>query len=121
MNAIFVALGGALGAVARFWVGLLFARKAGLWWPWGTLFVNVSGCALIGAFLGRSGGPFSQGSLRYFFPIGFVGAYTTFSTFAFETVALWRSGRPLAALAYVVLSNVVGCATVILAVAGVRD
>ncbi len=107
---LLVALGGALGAVARFVVGAGFARRVGVDWPWGTLFINLSGCFLIAVFSARLQSP----SLRYLLPIGFVGAYTTFSTFEFETVRLLQLGRPGGALAYVALSNLLGFGAVLL-------
>ena len=107
---LLVALGGALGAVARFLVATGFARKVGVDWPWGTLFINVSGCFLIAVLAAR----LSSESLRYLLPIGFVGAYTTFSTFEYETMRLVQQGRPAGALAYVLGSNLLGFAAVLL-------
>ena len=99
-----VALGGALGAVARFLVGTGFARRLGAGWPWGTLFINLTGCFLIAVFAARLTNP----AWRYLLPVGFVGAYTTFSTYEYETLRLFQVGQPAAALAYVLASNVLG-------------
>ena len=107
---LLVALGGALGAVARFLVTSGFARRLGADWPWGTLFINLSGCFLIAVLTARLESP----NLRYLLPIGFVGAYTTFSTFEYETLQLIQLGRPASALAYVVGSNVLGFGAVLL-------
>ena len=113
---LLVALGGALGAVARFAVGTLIARRfptAQL--PLGTLLINVSGCLMIAVFLSAAASRSSlQEGLRYLFPIGFVGAYTTFSTYEWE---LWRLGEQRAwatAGLYFVLSNAVGFAAIAL-------
>src|SRR4051794_12256371 len=114
MPILLVALGGALGAVARFLVSTAFAEKLGTGWPWGTLFINLSGCALIALFLGAGTGRFAEGGLRYLVPVGFVGAYTTFSTFEFETLQLIELGRLAGALLYVLASNVLGLGAVLL-------
>ena len=107
---LLVAVGGALGAVARFLVGTGFARRLGTGWPWGTLFINLTGCFLIAVFTARLSSP----QWRYLLPIGFVGAYTTFSTYEYETMRLIQLGQPGGALAYVVASNVLGFGAVLL-------
>src|SRR5258706_14535134 len=101
---LLVALGGALGAVARFLVAGGFARRFGSGWPWGTLFINLTGCFLIAVFAARITSP----PWRCLLPIGFVGAYTTFSTFEYEPMRLVQVGHPMGALAYGVASNVLG-------------
>jgi CrcB protein len=111
---VLVALGGALGAVARFLVATAFAQRFGTGWPWGTLFINLSGCVLIALFLGAGRGRVADTHLRYLLPIGFVGAYTTFSTYEFETLRLFELGRPAAAFAYVAASNLLGFGAVFL-------
>ena len=107
---LLVALGGALGAVARFLVGTGIARRFGAAWPWGTLFINLTGCFLIAVLTARLTNP----TLRYLLPVGFVGAYTTFSTFEYETLRLFQVGQPGGALAYVLASNVLGFGAVAL-------
>src|SRR5438105_4950335 len=107
---LLVALGGALGAVARFGVGLLVSKRFGAAWPWATLFINVSGSFVIAVFAARLTNP----SLRYLLPIGFVGAYTTFSTYEYEVLRLFDVGQAGAAVAYVLASNVLGFAAVAL-------
>ena len=111
-----VALGGALGSVLRFWLGGVVGHKAGFWLggivgdkadaPFiGTLFVNVTGCFLIG-MLGnlRENGPGEFD--RYFLMVGVMGGYTTFSTFSLQTLDLFRAGNPGLAAANVALSMV---------------
>lgn len=97
---LLIALGGALGSLARYWVGTFVADRLGMRFPWGTLIINLTACLIIGfsiTFLGRRAG-LSTGWL-YLFPVGFVGAYSTFSTYEWETLALIREGAfPMAAL-----------------------
>ena len=99
-----VALGGALGSVLRFWLGSVVGHKAGAPF-WGTLFVNVTGCFLIG-LLGnlRENGPGDFD--RYFLMVGVLCGYTTFSTFSLQTLELFRAGNPGLAAANVALSMV---------------
>jgi len=110
---LLVALGGALGAVARVAVGSVFARRIGIAWPYGTLFINVTGCLAIGLFLAWSAGRELSPALRYFFPVGFVGAYTTFSTYEYETHRLLQLGQAPGAIAYVAASNLLGFCAVL--------
>jgi len=111
---LLVAVGGAFGAVARYVVSLAFAQRFGAHCPWGTLFINVSGCMLISLFVGAGSGRIPESNLRYLLPIGFVGAYTTFSTYEFETLRLFELGRAASAFGYVAASNVLGFAAVLL-------
>ena len=97
-----VALGGATGSVLRFWLGSVIGHKAGAPF-WGTLFVNVTGCFLIG-LLGnlRENGPGDFD--RYFLMIGVMGGYTTFSTFSLQTLELFHAGNTGLAVLNVALS-----------------
>lgn len=84
---LLVAAGGALGAVARFAVSTALPR---LDFPWHTLAVNLAGSFALGLLMldhGMESGP------RLFFAVGFLGAFTTLSTYSFETIDLWRSGH----------------------------
>jgi len=110
---LLVAAGGALGAVARYLVSVAFVERFGAQWPWGTLFINVSGCLVISLCLGAGSARMADSNLRYLLPIGFVGAYTTFSTYEYETLRLLQLGRTAPALAYVAASNVLGFAAVL--------
>jgi CrcB protein len=107
---LLVALGGALGAVARFAVGDGFARRFGAAWPWGTLFINVTGSFLVAVLAAR----LTSANLRYLLPVGFVGAYTTFSAYELETLRLFQQGQAQGALLYVAASNVLGFGAVLL-------
>jgi CrcB protein len=103
-----VAMGGALGAVARVAVSNLFLRRIGVAWPYGTLFINVTGCLAIALFITYFSDSELNPNWRYFFPTGFVGAYTTFSTYEFELIKLVESRSTAGAAAYFVLSNGLG-------------
>jgi CrcB protein len=92
---LWVALGGALGSISRFWLSGVVARKFGETFPWGTLLVNVSGSFVIGflAALAESGGRrFASPGARQFFMYGVCGGYTTFSSFSIQTFHLLRDG-----------------------------
>ena len=99
LNVLFVALGGALGALARYAVSVVVVRFWAEPLPLATWTVNLLGCVLIGfgvALLQRTSVPEAG---RLFFITGFLGSFTTFSTYSLETVALWQSGATgLAAL-----------------------
>jgi CrcB protein len=116
-NAILlVGAGGFLGAVARYLVGFGVTARWGTGWPLGTFLINISGCFMIAFFVTLTTERITLAEgWRYFFPIGFVGAYTTFSTYEFETARLVESGAWQKALSYVLASTVVGYAAVLLA------
>jgi CrcB protein len=109
MTYLWVAVGSALGGMARFWVSGVAARLFGEWFPWGTLIVNVSGSFVIGVFaaLSATEGPFLiSPDIRIFVIVGLCGGYTTFSSFSLQTFALWREGEWLWAGANTLLSVV---------------
>ena len=89
-------------------------------WPWGTLLINVSGCFVIALFLGVIAARALHPGWRYLLPVGFVGAYTTFSTFEYEVQQLIASGAWRGAAAYVIASNVAGFLAVLLGGAAAR-
>jgi fluoride exporter len=109
---LLVALGGFLGANLRYATSLWAARRYGTAFPVGTLVVNVAGSLLIGVVLGAVTAPFDDPDLRLLAVTGFLGALTTFSTFAWETVALARAGWARAAM-NVGVSLVLGLAGVV--------
>lgn len=97
---LLIALGGALGSVARFFVGGVVASRFGETFPWGTLVVNVAGSFAIGFFAtltGPEGRVFASGNARLFFMTGVCGGFTTFSSFSLQTLALAREGEWLRA------------------------
>jgi fluoride exporter len=106
---LWIALGGAVGSVARFFISFGIARAIGETFPWGTLVVNVTGCVIIG-FLTTLTEPGSRYYLgpdaRSFALIGVLGGYTTFSSFSQQTLNLARDGEWLWAGGYVTASVV---------------
>lgn len=97
MTLLFVILGGAVGAPLRYLTDLFVQSKHDTVFPWGTLTVNVSGSAVLGAVLaGAARGHLSAG-LVALLATGLCGALTTFSTFSFETVRLLQGGSLIAA------------------------
>lgn len=104
-----IAIGSAMGGVARYWCSGIAARLIGETFPWGTLIVNVFGSFVIG-FFGALTGPEGRvyvGSVaRQFVMIGICGGYTTFSSFSFQTLNLMQDGEWLRAGANVGISVV---------------
>jgi CrcB protein len=106
---LLIALGGALGSVARYWLSGVVATHFGETFPWGTLWVNVSGCLVIGFFAtltGPEGRWFLSSESRQFFMVGVCGGFTTFSSFSLQTLNLARDGEWPRAGAYVIGSVV---------------
>ena len=104
---IVIALGGAIGSVARYAASGTIARSASEVFPWGTLFCNVTGCFVIGLFAmltGPDGRILVPPDFRQFFMVGVCGGYTTFSSFSLQTLALVRDGDMVRAGANVVVS-----------------
>ncbi|HMN45321.1 MAG TPA: fluoride efflux transporter CrcB [Povalibacter sp.] len=106
MNWLLIAIGSALGGVARHGCGLLAASRWGASFPWGTLLVNVVGSFLIGLIAALTVGKVSQSAqlTRDFLMVGVMGGFTTFSAFSLQTLLLLREGRLAAAAANVALS-----------------
>ena len=112
-----VALGGSVGALARLGVNVASLRLFGRAFPVGTLLINLSGSFVLGYFLARvaRGWQVSE-AVQLGVTVGFLGAYTTFSTFMFESDAFLRAGLPIRAVLYVALSIVLGLVCVRLGV-----
>jgi CrcB protein len=101
-------LGGVAGALSRYFISLAMPTIDGRF-PWGTFVINVTGSAVLGFLLILVIEQFPRGRLaRPVLGTGFLGAYTTFSTFMVEAVNLVRAGRALIAVTYLVASAVVG-------------
>ena len=109
LEVLFVAAGGAIGSVTRYLVGGWIANRFGAAFPYGTFVINVTGSFIIGFFLA-----FAQERAalspywRLFFAVGFVGGYTTFSTFEYEGIRLLQDGEMLLASVYLIGSVVTG-------------
>jgi fluoride exporter len=104
---ISVVLGSALGGVARYFLSGFIARRVGETFPWGTLAINVSGAFLIGIFgaLARNHASLLASSNPWLFAAtGFLGCYTTVSSFSLQTLALAKDGESGRATGYVILS-----------------
>jgi fluoride exporter len=102
---LLIAAGGSLGAVARYGVATFVYHTTGETFPWGTFIVNLTGSFLIGLFIELFDTTVIPTAWRSFITIGFIGAYTTFSTYTLETVNLIRDGELRLALSNVVVSN----------------
>lgn len=106
---VMVGVGGCLGSILRFWLGNYIGEKMGTRFPYGTFVINVTGSFLIGlvvAFLTvkTDWNP----NWRYLIPIGFIGGYTTFSSFEYETLRTIQDGQIGLGLLYVALSVLSG-------------
>lgn len=108
MTAVAFVVAAALGAVVRFVVELVVARRRPGPLPWGTLVVNVVGCLLLGVVVGFARSEQLGADARTILGSGALGAFTTFSTFSHQTVALVEHGLPRRALAYVALTVAAG-------------
>ena len=104
-----VGIGGFLGAIARFWLGGYVSTKMGTRFPYGTFLINCTGSFLIGFIVTLLAEKTHWSpNWRYLIPIGFIGAYTTFSTFEYEKFRVIQDGELLMAFLNVVLSVIVG-------------
>ena len=101
MTLAYVALGGALGALARYGISGWVYDRMGESFPWGTLMVNLVGCLVLGVAVRWLQVTSVAPGVRPFLMIGLLGAFTTFSTFSYETVALLQEGQWLRASLYV--------------------
>jgi len=102
-------MAGAAGAVSRYGVGLWSQRYLGNNFAFGTLVVNILGCLLLGLVLElESQTDWVGTSIRLFVAVGFLGAFTTFSTFGFETLKFMQAGNHQLALLNIVANLVLG-------------
>jgi fluoride exporter len=116
-----VGIGGFVGSIARFWLGAYITYRMGARFPYGTFVINISGSFLIGLVVTLLAERTHWGpNLIYLVPIGFIGAYTTFSTFEFEAFRSVRNGDLLLTFLYVILSVAVGFIAVWLGVVSGR-
>lgn len=103
-----VGIGSFLGGILRYLLSQLIQSKVLSTFPFGTLTVNIIGCFLIGIAFGFSERSLFPAEWRLFIVTGFLGGFTTFSSFSNETVALIRDGQSWHALSYVAGSVIVG-------------
>ena len=110
---LLIAAGGALGSIARFWVGSTISGRLGTKFPYGTFVINITACVIIGFTLTyMSKRADLDPAWRYLVPVGIVGAYSTFSTYEWETLSTLRSGAFALGALYAVGSLVLGLAAV---------
>jgi CrcB protein len=108
---LLIAAGGALGSIARYWVGSTVGGRMGSRFPYGTLVVNLTACLIIGFSLTYLSKRVEiSPAWRYFIPIGFIGAYSTFSTYEWETLSTLRSGAFALSALYAIGSLILGLA-----------
>ncbi len=112
LNLLFIALGGAIGALLRYGISGWVQRGTGSTFPWGTMAVNMIGCFVIGLCGALLAGPYLREEYRPFILIGVLGSFTTFSTFGYETFELVNDGQFARAGLNILLSNLVGLAAV---------
>ncbi|HBU99336.1 MULTISPECIES: fluoride efflux transporter CrcB [Thalassospira] len=116
-----IALGGAIGAVARHSVSVMMGSIMGSGFPWGTLTVNIVGSFLMGALLEISALKLSLSpEIRALLVTGFLGAFTTFSTFSLDVATLYERGNLGLTALYIIVSVVVGISALFGAIALVR-
>jgi len=130
MTYLWVAIGSALGGMARYWMTLAMAAVTGLGFPWGTILINIVGSFVIGFFAvltGYEGRVVVPLDARVFVMTGLCGGFTTFSAFSLQSFELARDGRWLQAAANVGLSVLLclgavalGCAAAAAINAGVK-
>lgn len=106
-RAAMVGLGGAAGALSRYWIGMAVGVRS---FPWATLGINVAGSFALGFVLAGPGASRWSGNVTTAVAIGFLGAFTTFSTFAYESTTMVRDDRGAMALAYIGASVGLGLA-----------
>jgi CrcB protein len=117
MDYVWVAIGGGVGAVARYGLGLWIVGRLGPGFPFHTLIINVTGSFAIGILLTLlTERLIADPAWRLFLVVGFLGGYTTFSSYTFETLALIEAGESLGAVLYVLGSNGLGLLAALLGI-----
>jgi CrcB protein len=113
MKYVMVGIGGGIGSVLRFWVSSYLGERISTRFPFGTFAVNITGSFLIGLIVTLLASKADwDPNWRYLIPIGFIGGYTTFSTFEYETLRSMQDGKMLVASLNVILSVALGFAAV---------
>jgi CrcB protein len=112
---LLISLGAILGANARYLTGVWAADRFGPQFPYGTLLVNASGSFVLGFLIAALEGRLPLPSdLRFFLGVGFLGAFTTFSSFSVESLLLLRSGELGAGIANILVNNLAGLGAALL-------
>lgn len=118
---LYIAAGAALGANARYLVGVWAGSRWGVAFPYGTLAVNITGSLLLGFLVATVGGRVMiSPELRLFLAVGFLGSYTTFSSYTVESLALMQGGAVLPGLLNMLANNVLGLGFAVLGFALAR-
>lgn len=121
IQALLVAVGGAIGSLLRYYVGQWALRLMGPAFPWGTLAVNVVGCFVIGVFAELIARKFNASvELRLLLITGFLGGFTTFSAFSLDAISLFERGEAVAGGIYIAASAGLSMAAVIAGLAVMR-
>ena len=108
-----ISLGAILGANSRYWLGGWAAEKFGSSFPYGTLIINISGSLVLGFFMTMITGRFVvDPRWRLFVAIGFLGAYTTFSTYTYESITMILTGQVWTGLLNLFGSSILGAIAV---------
>jgi CrcB protein len=111
LDVLIVGIGGFLGAASRYTIGSLISERTGSGFPFATLAINITGCFAIGLFMATTpGGLNAHPHARLFIAIGFLGGYTTFSTFGYETLKLVGDGSAMLGFANI-LGSITLCLT----------
>ena len=111
---VLLSVGGSLGVNARYWLGVAITRWSGPQFPWATLAINVSGSFAIGLLTVLLTRWLPHPTMRLLVVVGFLGGYTTFSSFSYEALVLWERGERAACLGYVAGSVGAGLVAVVL-------
>ncbi|MBA5804343.1 fluoride efflux transporter CrcB [Rhizobium changzhiense] len=121
IQALLVAVGGAIGSLLRYYVSQWALRLMGPSFPWGTLAVNVVGCFVIGVFAELIARKFNASvELRLLLITGFLGGFTTFSAFSLDAISLFERGEAVAGSIYIAASVGLSMAAVIAGLAVMR-
>lgn len=110
---LIIALGGGAGALSRYGMSKIINQAAGTIFPAGTLFVNLAGSFIIGFCFHLFDNTIVPSDIRAFLTIGFLGAFTTFSTYSLETMNLIRDGEFKMGLLNIIMNNIFGFTLVI--------
>ncbi|NMB53458.1 MAG: fluoride efflux transporter CrcB [Leptolinea sp.] len=110
---LLLSLGAILGANSRYWIGIWCAEKWGTEFPYGTLLINITGSFVLGLFMTLTTEKLLlDPRWRFFFAIGFLGAYTTFSTYTYESYSMLARGQWITGMANLLGSSILGLLSV---------